>query len=116
MVTSLVNIVIASVIAQAIVQAFKKMYDFKKGYSYKNFNMKVVLSIIVSLIICIAGNIDLFNVIGITVSVPYLGATLTGFIISLGSNSTHDLLKQLTAIRENPSIEPNKPEDSSQQT
>lgn len=95
----LTNLVIASVIVQAIVQAIKKLYKFEKGYAYNKFNMKVFLAIIVSLIICIFGEIDLFELLEINMSVPFLGEILTGFIISLGSNSVRNLIKQFENIK-----------------
>ena len=43
----------------------------------------------------VLGNLDIFRLSGIELSVPYVGAALTGVACGRGSNLIHDLIENL---------------------
>ncbi len=60
-------------------------------------------ALIISIIVClgIGSQVDLFALLGLTISIPYLGVLLTAIILARGSNFVHDLLGSLDGIRQN---------------
>ena len=46
-------------------------------------------------VLCVFGNLDIFRLSGIELSVPYVGAALTGVACGRGSNLVHDLIEQI---------------------
>ena len=46
----------------------------------------------------VMGNLDIFKLAGIELSVPYVGAALTGIACGRGSNLVHDLIENLKSI------------------
>ena len=58
----------------------------------KGINIDKIGAIIIGIIIAVAGNFDLFQLVGLPLGVKYLGPVLTGLLISRGSNFLHDIL------------------------
>ena len=60
MVTELLSILIVALIVQQAVEAIKKAIKIKKGYSLFNFiNIKVLISIIISITLCVTSEIGI---------------------------------------------------------
>ena len=55
----------------------------------------IIISILLAILICLLGNIDIFPVVGITLQVPFIGAGLTGIIVSRGANFVNDLFSKI---------------------
>ena len=53
-----------------------------------------LLSIALGVIVCISAGADLTLLIGINLSVPYVGAALTGILVSRGANFVHDFYRK----------------------
>ena len=47
---------------------------------------------------CILANLDIYAMSGIPLSVPFVGAGLTGIAIGRGSNLVHDLINKLKDV------------------
>lgn len=56
----------------------------------------------ISILLAYAANIDIFVIMGISLSIPILGTILTGVLISRGTNFVHDLITKLTQDKINP--------------
>lgn len=93
MVSELLLVVVISIISQSLVEQIKKLFKIKKGWWY-GINLKVLMAVVVSLVMCLAYNVDLMVLLGFE-AIPYLGAFITGLIVSGGSVYVHELLKQL---------------------
>ncbi|WP_027307745.1 MULTISPECIES: hypothetical protein [Caloramator] len=52
----------------------------------------------VGILIAIAANVDIFSYLGRPLTIKYLGAILTGILISRGSNFIHDLLGSVSSM------------------
>ena len=106
MVNDLVIIVVLAVISQAVVDQLKKAFKFHTGKWYKNkINIKIVISILISLILCISYNIDLLSLLGMTTFVPLIGEIVTAVIISSGASSVHNILSEFEDLRTAKKIE-----------
>lgn len=52
----------------------------------------------VGILIAVAANVDIFSYLGRPLTIKYLGAILTGILISRGSNFIHDLLGSVSSM------------------
>ena len=95
MVTELLSILIVALVVQQAVEAIKKAIKIKKGYSlFKIINIKVLISIIISITLCITSEIGLLALLGVE-ALPILDYILTGLIVSGGANGIRELQKQI---------------------
>lgn len=102
MIEPLVEIIIVALLVTYAVQGVKKAVRINKGFAYlnKTINLKVILSIVLSVIICAFGNIDIFEVLGVTINVPIVSEILTALIVAQGATVVHDIQKQITELKE----------------
>ena len=63
----------------------------------KEIKWQIIVSIILSVALCLAYKIDIPALVGIVSPVSYVGNVLTGILVSRGSNYIFDLLKTITA-------------------
>ena len=93
-------IIIALVVAQAV-EAIKKAIKIKKGYSLFNLiNVKVLLSIAISIILCVSAHIGILAMLGVGEVIPMVDYILTGLIVSSGANGIRELQKQIQATKQ----------------
>jgi len=52
-------------------------------------------ALLLSILICLLANVDIFPIVGISISIPFVGAGLTGIIVSRGANFVNDLFTKL---------------------
>ena len=102
MIESLVEIIIVALLVTYAIQGVKKAVKISSGFAYldKKINLKVVLSILLSVIICVLGKIDIFEVLGITINFPVVSEVLTALIVSQGATVVHDIQKQISELKE----------------
>lgn len=95
MVTELLSILIIALVVQQAVEAIKKAIKIKKGYSlFKIINIKMLISIIISITLCVTSEIGLLVLLGVK-ALPILDYILTGLIVSGGASSIRELQKQI---------------------
>ena len=101
LVSELIGVLIVSLLVQQVVNVAKKAIKFNKGYAYldKKVNLKVVLSIIVSVLVCVSSNICIFSLLGVNV-LPLLDSILTGFIVAGGSSGIQNLIKKINNAKD----------------
>lgn len=93
------QILLAAFLVESLIQTIKPIYDRERGW-----NSDVILALIISITVCMLVEIDLFTQVGLAILIPnevvgtYIGAALTGIIVSRGSNLAHDLLKYVENI------------------
>lgn len=96
----LVMVVIVAIICQYVVDQIKKLFRFHKGRYFKNIiNLKILVSMICSLFICIAYQIDMLALLGLTTTVPLVGQIITSIIVSAGSTTVHELVGKINEER-----------------
>ena len=95
MVTELLSILIIALVVQQAVETIKKAIKIKQGYSlFKIINIKVLISIIISITLCVTSEIGLLVLLGVK-ALPILDYVLTGLIVSGGASSIRELQKQI---------------------
>lgn len=83
------QLIIVAILVEAIWENLKMIWEEGK------VSINKCGSLILAILICILGNIDIFPVVGITLSVPAIGAAMTGIIVSRGANFVNDLFTKL---------------------
>lgn len=86
-------IVILSVIVEGVITNLKFLW------TKQEFSISRVASLITSILIAIITNANLFLLVDLPVSVPYIGSVLTGIIVSSGANFVYDLWDKLINIK-----------------
>ena len=99
MVEQLISVVIIAIVIQTVVENLKKLIKFPSGYYKKILNLKVLLTMIVSLIICVSSQIELLSLLGVELVVPYLDGVITGIICSSGATTIHEMIKKINESR-----------------
>ena len=84
-----VQLIIIAMLVEAIWENIKMVYDKKK------FNINMIGSLILGIIICVVFKIDIFPIVGLSAAIPFIGSIFTGIIVSRGANFVSDLLKRL---------------------
>ena len=97
----LVSVIIVALVVQQAVEAIKKAIKFKKGYSLFNLiNVKVLLSIAISIVLCVSAHIGVLAMLGVGEVIPLVDYILTGLIVSSGANGIRELQKQIQATKQ----------------
>lgn len=100
MVTELIIIIIISIICQFVTDQIKRLFRFHKGRYFKNkINLKVLTSIIFSVLLCISYEADIFVLLGMSTSFPLIGQIITAIIVSSGSTAVHELISKINETR-----------------
>ena len=97
----LVSVIIVALVVQQAVEAIKKAIKIKKGYSLFNLiNVKVLLSIVISIVLCVSAHIGILAMLGVGDVIPLVDYILTGLIVSSGANGIRELQKQIQATKQ----------------
>ena len=95
---TIVLILVLAITVEALIQYSKTIIEMLEKKQYKTFATQLT-AILLSVFICFAAGVDLYTLVGVSFTVPWLGMLLTG-IVSRGSNYTSDFIKRL----QNPDI------------
>ena len=97
----LVSVIIIALVVQQAVEAIKKAIKIKKGYSlFKLINVKVLLSIAISIVLCVSAHIGILAMLGVGEVIPLVDYILTGLIVSSGANGIRELQKQIQVAKQ----------------
>ena len=97
----LVSVIVVALVVQQAVEAIKKAIKIKKGYSlFDLINVKVLLSIAISIILCVSAHIGILAMLGVGEVIPLVDYILTGLIVSSGANGIRELQKQIQATKQ----------------
>lgn len=83
------QLVVVAILIEAIWENIKMIYDKNK------FNISMLGSLILGIVVCVIFGIDIFPIVGLNAIVPFIGSIFTGIIVSRGANFVNDLLKRL---------------------
>jgi len=83
------GLIIVAILIEAIWENLKMIW--KKG----KFNVNMLGSLILGIIICILAKINIFSIVGIELSIEVVGFIFTGIIVSRGANFVNDLFSKL---------------------
>ena len=88
------QIIVIALLAETIWENLKMVWQEGK------VNVDRIGALIVSIVVSMATQIDVFAILNFGIAIPFVGSFLTGILISRGANVIHDLLnkiEQLTA-------------------
>lgn len=83
------QLIIIAILVEAIWENLKMIWNKNKI----NFNM--LGSLFLSVTICILAKVNIFEIVGINLSISVIGCALTGIICSRGANFVNDLFSKL---------------------
>lgn len=83
------QLVIVAILVEAIWENIKMIYQSGK------ISISMIGSLVISILLCVLTGIDIFPIVGLTISVPIIGSVLTGIIVSRGANFVNDLFTKL---------------------
>ena len=84
----LTQVVMLAVMVEAIWE------NIKRGYT-DSLQPSVIGSLVVSILVCVLTGVDLFEIIGLPIRVPFVGSVLTGIVAARGANFVNDLFTRL---------------------
>ena len=82
---TIIQLLILAFIGEAVWETCKMFYQ--KG----KVSIDRIGAAIVGLLIAFGAQVDLFEMVGLVLVIPYLGYVLTGLLISRGANVVHDI-------------------------
>mgnify|MGYP007040927969 CR=1 FL=1 len=88
----LLIIIMIALIAESVWETLKMTWQEGK------ISIDRIGALVVALILCIGVRLDILSLLGINVTIPFLGVILTGILISRGSNFIHDLLVKIGQV------------------
>jgi len=99
--TSISQVLILAAIGEAVWETLKMVWQKEALANSKGkINPDKIGALAVAILIAFGARIDLFTLVGVPLSIPYLGYVLTGVLISRGSGFVHDLLTNLKSLKE----------------
>ena len=92
----LVTLVVITLVVQQALETVKKTIKIKKGYSlFKLINVKMLLSVILSVAICVSSQIGILALLGVNLVLPLVDYIMTGLIVAGGASGVRELQKQI---------------------
>lgn len=83
------QLIIVAILIEAIWENLKMIWKDRK------VNLNTIGVLILSIVVCLLAKIDIFPIVGLSLSVPFVGSGLTGIIVSRGANFVNDLFEKL---------------------
>lgn len=90
---SILAILVVAILVEAIWENLKMVWQDGK------LNINMIGSLVISILVAVLTKINVFSVLSININV-YVGAVLTGIIISRGANVVHDIWTKINQLRE----------------
>lgn len=87
------QLIIVAILVEAIWENIKMVYQKDK------LSKSMIGSLVISVLICVVANVDIFPVVGVSMSIPFIGSILTGIVVSRGANFVDDLFSKLKEVK-----------------
>ena len=84
----LAQLLIGAILIEALVDTVKRVYT-------KTIQWEYFLALAVGILVAVVYGLDLPAVAGLVTAVPFVGAILTGIILSRGANYLYEILQRL---------------------
>lgn len=89
---SFLSIMVIALLAENIWENLKMVWQ--KG----KISIDRIGALVVSIIVSLSIQLDIFSILNFGISVPFVGSFLTGILISRGANVIHDLLNKIEEL------------------
>ena len=94
-------IVVLAIVVEALVEYGKSLLEAFRSGGWKAPVVQLI-AMAVAVLLCFASGADMFSVLDVEFSAPWIGVLLTGIFASRGSNYVNDMIGK---IREKSSVE-----------
>ena len=92
---SFFQVIVIALLAETIWENLKMVWQEGK------LNVDRIGALIVSIIVAMATQLDVFAILNFNITIPFVGSFLTGLLISRGANVIHDLLEKIQSLKNN---------------
>jgi protein-S-isoprenylcysteine O-methyltransferase Ste14 len=83
-----------AITVEALIEYTKTVAKAISQKEYKTAGTQIT-AIVISIFLCFAANANLYAVLGVTFSYPWIGIVLTGIFASRGANFVSDIVKKM---------------------
>lgn len=83
------QLIVIAILVEAIWENIKMVYKENR------FSLSMVGSLVISILICILADMNIFEMVGIEMSIPIICNVFTGILCSRGANFVSDLFTRL---------------------
>lgn len=90
--SSFLQVMIIALLAETVWENLKMVWQNGK------ISIDRIGALIVSIVISIATQLDIFAILNFGITIPFIGSFLTGILISRGANVIHDLLSKIEEL------------------
>lgn len=92
---NLMGLLVLATIGEAVWETLKLFWQNGK------VNTDRLGALAVGELLSIGTGLDLLNLVGIPMKIPFVGVILTGLLISRGANFIHDILSSINNVQQN---------------
>lgn len=89
--------IVIAVTVEALIEYVKTIGKAVLTKEWKTFVTQLI-ALAVSIVLCFAVKADIYSVLGVTFSIPWIGCLLTGVFASRGANYVSDFVKKLQSL------------------
>ena len=89
---SFLSVIVIALLAETIWENLKMVWQAGK------INIDRIGALVVSIIVSMATQLDIFSILNFGITIPFVGSLLTGILISRGANVIHDLLNKIEEL------------------
>lgn len=90
--SNFLQIIVIALLAETIWENLKMVWQEGK------VNVDRIGALIVSVLVSMATQLDVFAILNFGIAIPFIGSFLTGILISRGANVIHDLLNKIEEL------------------
>ena len=90
--SNFLQIIVIALLAETIWENLKMIWQEGK------LNVDRIGALIVSIVVSMATQLDVFAILNFGIAIPFVGSFLTGILISRGANVIHDLLNKIEEL------------------
>lgn len=90
---SFFQVIVIALLAETIWENLKMVWQEGK------LNVDRIGALIVSIVVAMATQLDVFTILNFNITIPFVGSFLTGLLISRGANVIHDLLEKIQSLK-----------------
>lgn len=94
------SILVLAFIVERLVEIITNIFPQLNKIKVEKVNVKMLLTLIISLVVCIGANIDILQLIEVDVNMPYLGNVFSAILMSGGSEILHDIIDWIKANKD----------------
>lgn len=101
--TELLIVFMLAFVVEAVWQALKPLWPtgLKALEKERGIPVDAIGCLVIALLLCFGAGVDLLELVGVPMAIPYIGIVLTALLIYRGSNFLHDFLEGINGIRNN---------------